>query len=136
MVFINDGSLLSLSSRWVEVSSGLKINFSKSAVFVFNRTDILHDETALLLNCKIGRLPFKYLGILVGLGTYDRRIWNPVIEKLLFKLSDWKSKRLSIAGRATLINAVLNAIPTFLLSFYHSPKHIIKTLTNIQRRFL
>ncbi|KAL8508140.1 hypothetical protein ACS0TY_018633 [Phlomoides rotata] len=62
-------------------------------------------EAAFLLNCKRGKLPFTYLGVTVGTKMYDGRIWETVINKFKSKLSLWKSKNLSIAGRITLINA-------------------------------
>ncbi|KAL8484861.1 hypothetical protein ACS0TY_027234 [Phlomoides rotata] len=94
------------------------------------------EEAAFMLNCKRGKLLFTYLGVTVGAKKHDGRIWEPVINKFKSKLSLWKSKNLSIAGRITLVNAVLNSIPTYILSLYRALKNIIRILSSLQRKFL
>jgi len=42
---------------------GLKINFHKSEVFVFGAQQEEKERMANMLNCKLGELPLKYLGI-------------------------------------------------------------------------
>ncbi|XP_047051186.1 ABC transporter G family member 41-like [Lolium rigidum] len=46
-----------------ENMSGLKINFDKSEVFVTGVTEPEQRRVAHMLNCKLGKLPMKYLGI-------------------------------------------------------------------------
>jgi hypothetical protein len=46
-----------------ENMSGLKINFAKSEVVVTGVTDQERQKFADALNCKLGSLPFKYLGL-------------------------------------------------------------------------
>ena len=41
-----------------------------------------------------------------------------------------------MAGRITLINAVLTALPLFYLSFYRAPSAVINRLNAIRRHFL
>ena len=45
-----------------ELMSGLKINFTKSEVFMINRDDDLHIQYADLFSCQTGSFPVKYLG--------------------------------------------------------------------------
>ena len=47
-----------------ELMSGLKINFTKSEVFMINRDDDLHIQYADLFSCQTGSFPIKYLGYL------------------------------------------------------------------------
>lgn len=53
--------------RIFELASGLKVNFLKSNLFGFNtdRQQLL--AFADMLNCNLGELPFKYLGVSIGL---------------------------------------------------------------------
>ncbi|XP_058741679.1 uncharacterized protein LOC131614069 [Vicia villosa] len=107
--------------RGFELVSMLKINFSKSNVYGVNVGDWFLNSVTHFLGCKRGAVPFSFLGISVGENHSRRRVWSRVINKIKIRLSSWKGKFISIGGRVTLINAVLNAIPTFLLSFYKAP---------------
>jgi len=49
-----------------EASSGLKVNFHKSMLFGINTHDSWLTEASSVLRCKMGRLPFFYLGIPIG----------------------------------------------------------------------
>jgi len=42
----------------------------------------------------------------------------------------------SLGGRITLLNAVLNVIPIFFLSFMKIPANVLKMVIRIQREFL
>jgi len=63
-------------------------------------------------------------------------IWDPVVNKLKAKLSVWKGRFLSMAGRICLINSVISAIPLYYLSLFKAPELVCKRITSIQRRFL
>ena len=89
-----------------------------------------------VLNCRIMRIPFTYLGLPVGANPRRVETWTPVIEKVKKKLCAWKQKQLSIGGRMCLIRSVLSAVPLYYLSFFKAPKKIINTLNSLQRNFL
>ena len=46
--------------------SGLKVNFQKSLLVGVNIADSWLNEAASLLNCKVGKVPFMYLGLSIG----------------------------------------------------------------------
>jgi hypothetical protein len=52
------------------------------------------------------------------------------------RLGSWGNKYVSLGGRIVLINAVLNAIPIFYLSYLKLPTKVWKELVKIQRTFL
>ena len=52
-----------------ESLSGLKVNFSKSHLVGVNVARSWLSETAMVLNCKVGSLPFVYLGLPIGGNT-------------------------------------------------------------------
>ncbi|MCI27846.1 LINE-1 reverse transcriptase like, partial [Trifolium medium] len=66
--------------RWFELMSGLKVNFAKSRLFGVNVDGSLLIEAAKFLNCKIGDMPFIYLGLPVGANPRKEATWKPVIE--------------------------------------------------------
>ncbi|GKV05619.1 hypothetical protein SLEP1_g17606 [Rubroshorea leprosula] len=84
----------------------------------------------------LGSFPFKYLGIPIG-GRYGKiAFWKPLIDIFSKKLSKWKGRFLSLGGRITLINSVLDSLPVFWMSVYLIPKGTILLLDQIRRRFL
>lgn len=88
------------------------------------------------LTCKVGSVPFKFLGVLVGENPRRLATWQPIIDSMKARISSWKSRQLSIGGRVTLINSVLAALPLYLFSFYMAPKKVVEEITKLQRRFL
>lgn len=102
--------------RVFELLAGLKINFHKSALIGMNQPDIVVDEMANLLACKSKKMPFKYLGIFIGENPRRKLVWRDVTARFQSKLAMWKGKFLSLGGRITLIKAVLNSIPMFIMS--------------------
>ncbi|KEH41360.1 hypothetical protein MTR_1g049220 [Medicago truncatula] len=53
--------------------SGLKVNFHKSLLVGINIGDSWLTEAASILNCKVGEIPFLYLGL--SIGGDPRRGW-------------------------------------------------------------
>ena len=60
---------------------GLKINLSKSE---FVLVGVVHniDIFLVVLGCKQGSLPMKYLGLPLGAKFKDKTIWDPILEKM------------------------------------------------------
>ncbi|XVF04129.1 hypothetical protein REPUB_Repub05bG0055500 [Reevesia pubescens] len=81
-------------------------------------------------------LPTQYLGLPLGFNYNSVALWQPVIEKFEKRLVSWKSSLLSIAGRLTLIKAVLCSLPIYFMSIFQAPITVINKLEKIQRRFL
>ncbi|CAL0315533.1 unnamed protein product [Lupinus luteus] len=119
-----------------ELSSGLRINFHKSCFMGINSGDNLVERAVGKLFCKIGSVPFKFLGIPVGANPRRISTWSPVIDVFKRRLSSWNQKLISFAGRVTLIKSVLSALPIYYFSFFKAPVSVIAELNRIQRRFL
>ena len=122
--------------RGFEITSGLKINFHKSSLVCINVENTNLRCYSKLLNCGQMGYPFKYLGLEVGGNPRKKTFWKPVLEKLKARLSVWKGRFLSLAGRTCVIKSVLTAIPLFYLSVYKAPESVYKSIISIQRRFL
>ncbi|KAH1202965.1 putative ribonuclease H protein [Glycine max] len=105
--------------RSFELVSGLRINFAKSQFGAIGQSEEWCTLAADILNCGPLQFPFIYL-----------------IRKFEAKLNKWNQRSLSMAGRITLINVVLTALPLFYMSFFRAPTAIVKRLTAIQRQYL
>ncbi|KAM0025801.1 putative reverse transcriptase zinc-binding domain-containing protein [Helianthus debilis subsp. tardiflorus] len=64
------------------------------------------------------------------------KFWKPVVDKFNAKLSKWKARHLSFAGRMTLAKSVLGNLPTYFLSLFAAPKCIVQKLEKIRREFI
>jgi hypothetical protein len=122
--------------RGFELVSGLKVNFWKSCVMGVNLPDDFIGMTSNFLNCREGSIPFKYLGLPVGANPRRLSTWEPMLNVIRSRLGSWGNKYVSLGGRIVLINAVLNAIPIFYLSYMKMPTKVWKELVRIQRVFL
>ena len=58
------------------------------------------------------------------------------MDKIQDRLSVWKGRRLSLAGRVCLVKSVLTSIPLFYLSVFRAPSSVCKRIASIQRRFI
>ncbi|WMV32209.1 hypothetical protein MTR67_025594 [Solanum verrucosum] len=94
------------------------------------------DHLSQILGGAIGTLPSIYLGMPLGDEYRSIDIWNPILEKCEKKLTRWRSQYLSLGGRLTLINSVLDALPTYMLSIFHIPQSVVQRLDKIRRNFL
>ena len=122
--------------RGFEFASGLKINFAKSQFGILGGEVNWALEAAQILNCRQMDYPFYYLGILIRANPSSQLVWEPVINKFESKLSKWAQKDISMGGKITLINSVLNALPIYLLSLFNIPQRIVQRLVSLQRNFL
>jgi hypothetical protein len=100
-----------------ELSSGLKVNFNKSELIGINVQPSWLLDAANTLNCKVGNLPTKYLGLPIGCDPRKNRTWEPVINSLRKKLSSWKCRSLSMGGRLVLLQSLTKYYLFYRISF-------------------
>lgn len=72
----------------------------------------------------------------MGENPRSRKVWLKIINNIKSRLSSWKGRYISIGGSVTLINAVLNAIPSFTLSFYKALVLVIKEIRSLISNFI
>lgn len=119
-----------------QLASGLQVNFHKSSLMGMNIPESWITYAASSLLCKVGAIPFTYLGLPIGGNPTRIQAWNPVIEKLTKKLTTWKSKMLLIGGRITLIKSSLSSLPLYFMSIFPIPKGVVETINKVIRQFL
>jgi hypothetical protein len=67
--------------------SGLKVNFNKSLLVGINIGESWLVEAASLLNCKVGKILFLYLGLSIGGDPRKLAFWEPVIDTIKTRLA-------------------------------------------------
>ena len=77
----------------------------------------------------------KYLGLPSIIGRSKKLVFAEIKEKVGKKLVGWKGKLLSVVGKKVLIKAVVQAIPTYTISYFQLPKSLCEVLEKLMRSF-
>jgi hypothetical protein len=118
-----------------EALSGLKVNFHKSMLVGVNINESWLIEAAAILRCKMGKIPFHYLGLPIGGNLRRLSFWEPVVNRIKSRLSGWQGWFLSFGGRLTLLKSVVTALPVYALSFFKAPSGIISSIESLLIKF-
>lgn len=118
-----------------EAVSGLSVNWRKSSMFQVKEVANFQ-SLGNILSCKTENFPTTYLGMPLGNSHKELEIWDGIAEKTEKKLATWKTQYLSLGGRATLINSVLDALPTYVMSLFPMPAKVEERLDKLRRDFL
>ncbi|KAL9667910.1 hypothetical protein QQ045_002279 [Rhodiola kirilowii] len=140
MFFIRATSTEALNFKRIliqyEEASGQRVNFEKSEILFSRNTpaDIRAEITEVL---GVRQVPFhsKYLGLPLVMGQKKSEMFRCIVEKIWNKMSDWKCKLLSAAGREVLIKVVLQALPIYTMSVYKLPEKCIQEVMKLILRF-
>lgn len=69
------------------------------------------------------------------LGRSKKIDFNFILDRIWKKLKGWKKKKISVEGRSVLINAVSQAIPTYIMSCVMFLKGLVDKIENSICRF-
>lgn len=78
--------------RVFEITSGLRVNFHINCLVGLNVGEDELNTATHFLYCRIGVVPFNYLGILVEENPRMSTTWRPVIKNLIDRLSTLSSR--------------------------------------------
>ncbi|WMV29386.1 hypothetical protein MTR67_022771, partial [Solanum verrucosum] len=126
---------LNLILHIFEAVCRLHTNMSKSTTYPVNSVQNLV-ELAGIMCCNIGSFPTTYLGLPLGVNFKGKEIWSGIIEKFEKRLATWQMQYLSFGGRVTLINSVMDSIPTYHMSLFPIPAKVLEKLNRMRRNFL
>lgn len=116
--------------------SGLKINYHKSNAYVFGVSQEEGFDMANQLNCVLGSLRMKYLGIQVSDKHLNMGNFSFMVYKMRNRLDPWKGKNLTYGGRHILTNACLSSMPTYCMGFYLLQEGVQAKMDTIRSNFL
>lgn len=92
---------------------GPKVNFHKSFSGALGVDRRVLESYATIMYSRLIKLPFTYLGILVGANPRKMETWNPIVDKITKRLHSGKHKSLSFTGKVCLINSIISSLPLF-----------------------
>ncbi|GFS33342.1 hypothetical protein Acr_00g0027830 [Actinidia rufa] len=116
--------------------SGLLINTNKSNVFMvgINSTDMAEIKT--ITGFRMGKFPFRYLGIPVAATRLTIEQFRPLTAKISEYISAWAGATLSYAGRSELIRSVIQGLKCFWLSILPISVGVRDKIVALCRNFL
>ena len=87
------------------------------------------------MGCVVLKLLVTYLGILLGANLKEKKVWQPVLNKIAKRLAMWKARLLSRAETLVLIKSVLNNLAMYYLSLFKIPKRLVENIIRMHRQF-
>ena len=116
--------------------SGQQINRNKTTIFFSKSTDEdTRNHIKLALGVEEIRQYEKYLGLPSLVGKNKKASFNYIKERVWRKIQGWKEKLLSQAGREILIKAMVQAIPSYIISCFKLPLGLRLEIESLVRKF-
>jgi hypothetical protein len=117
-------------------ASGQLVNMAKSETMFSKRVpeDTRREINQIMTMQRVDYFS-KYLGMPTQLGRSKQDVFNFILDKIWKKLKGWKEKNLSFAGRSTLIKAVIQGIPTYVMSCFMLPKGLCHQIERLACNF-
>lgn len=78
----------------------------------------------------------KYLRVPITGRSPKVKYYQYLVQKVKNKLSNWRDNQLSFAGRATLANSAMEALPTYTMMSNKVPKTCLKEIQKTQSNFI
>ena len=119
-----------------EQASGQKINREKTSLFFSHNTSHdMQEEIKQRFGAEVIKQHETYLGLPSLVGRSKKNTFHALKERLDSKLSGWKEKMLSQAGKEILIKAVAQAILAYTMSVFKFLDTLCDEMTSMVRAF-
>ncbi|KAK5785851.1 hypothetical protein PVK06_040472 [Gossypium arboreum] len=132
----HSGLFKNFLSNFFELSSQ-KVNVRKTNIFFSTG---VNKSVRSKINDMLGFQEVNDLGHYLEISLFHKRVTNGIrnflVERVRSRLSSWDAKRLSFAGRVTLAQSVLLAIPSYLMQSTLVPKGICDSTKELARQFI
>jgi hypothetical protein len=133
-----EGSLNTLKRvlQEYEVSSGQKVNLTKSSIYFGEGLENEEKERLkgiIGINCEA--ISEKYLGLPTVVGRSKEGAFKHIREKSQGKVAGLKGQGLSKEGRSILVKSVLQSVSAYTMSCFHFSKKLCKQLSSISSHF-
>lgn len=89
-----------------------------------------------MLGITRGELPIRYLGVPLSSKRLSIIQCQPLLDKMVGRITSWTSRLLSYAGRLQLIKSVLFSIQIYWSQLFLLPKKLVYMIEQICRTFL
>ncbi|KAF5458402.1 hypothetical protein F2P56_022431 [Juglans regia] len=119
-----------------ERASGQFLNKEKTSIFFSSNTKTVCREMILRDGGSVVCGSYeKYLGLPSVVGRSKHNTFKSIKDRIWQKMSCWKNRFLSTAGKEILLKAVLQAVPTYTMSIFKIPKSLCNEINMMFSRF-
>lgn len=116
--------------------SGLAVSADKSSLFSAGINVQIFQQIKVITGFSTGSMPFRYLGVPLAAEKLKVLHYGPLTNQISECIKAWAGLSLSYAGRAQLIQAVLQGIQCFWLSIMPIPNAVIQKVVGMCRAYL
>jgi ribonuclease HI/exonuclease III len=117
-------------------ASGQRLNKDKTSVFFSrNTTQEVKDLILSVVGIPASQRYDTYLGLPALVGRSRIGEFENLKERVRRRVTNWKTKLLSQAGKEILLKAVVQAIPTYSMSIFLLPKELCKEINKLMQKF-
>ncbi|KAL9683268.1 hypothetical protein QQ045_015087 [Rhodiola kirilowii] len=117
--------------------SGQRLNTAKSLLFIDQNVDVDSKQALLQYTGFLeGSLPTTYLGAPLFPGRVKIQYFSALEDRVRKRITRWLRHFLSMAGRVTLIKAILNSVLIHTLASLPTPSTVVDRITGMLSNFL
>ncbi|KAL0413523.1 UNVERIFIED_CONTAM: putative mitochondrial protein [Sesamum radiatum] len=119
-----------------KLASGQEINLCKSsATFSRNTPVVLQQQLADLLGIRLENKHELYLGLPAMAFRSKKALFAALKDRIWRRIHGWHERTLSQAGKAVLIQGVVQAIPAYAMSCFHLPRSLLQQFQSLAADF-
>ncbi|KAL0284767.1 UNVERIFIED_CONTAM: putative mitochondrial protein [Sesamum calycinum] len=119
-----------------KLASGQKINLHKSsAVFSRNTPRDTRQNLVTVLGIRLENKHEVYLGLPALAYRFKKALFAALKDRIWKRVQGWQEKSLSQAGKTILIQAVVQAIPSYAMSYFKLPKSLLQEFQALAANF-
>ncbi|GKF91482.1 hypothetical protein Tco_0275183, partial [Tanacetum coccineum] len=116
--------------------SGLLPNYAKSTIIFGSMKEMEKLRILEGVPFKVEKQHVKYLGVPLPSKRFGVKECKSIIDKIKSRVSNWKNKCLSYAGRLQFITSVLESIHISWASVFLLPQSVINDINKLLKGFL
>ncbi|GJR86928.1 hypothetical protein Tco_0210939 [Tanacetum coccineum] len=114
--------------------AGLLPNYNKSTIMFGGLTQEEQKDILDITPFKVEKLPIKYLGVPITSKRLGIKECKCLIDKVESRVTNWKNKSLTYAGRLMLVALVLESIHVYWASVFLLPMGVINNINRLITR--
>lgn len=117
-------------------ASGQRLNNDKMSIFFSrNTSQETMDQIRVVVGVPALQRYDTYLGLPALVGKSRISEFKSLTDRVQRRVSDWKTKFFSQAGKEVLLEAVIQVIPTYSISIFLLPKELCKEINQLIHKF-
>ncbi|XP_042980052.1 uncharacterized protein LOC122310236 [Carya illinoinensis] len=117
-------------------ASGQRLNLEKTSIIFSKNTAKMAQQYILSIAGVRTTMTYeKYLGLPSMVGRSKWNSFKGILDKFRSRISSYKIKLMSKAGKEIHIKAVLQALPSYTMSVFNLPKSLLKDINSVIHNF-